>query len=89
MISSFDDLLTSSSPGDLVFDCRLFLVRNVFRVFADLAPPHHYNEVSLPMAVVNMRDKVVSRDDNNVLSDEDRHVSGQIGRTKEERSVES
>ena len=24
-----------------------------FRVFADLAPPHHYNEVSLPMAVVD------------------------------------
>ena len=38
---------------------------------------------------VNVRDEVVSRDDDNVLSDGDRHVSGQIGRTKEERSVES
>ena len=34
-------------------DSRLFLVRNVFRVFADPAPPHHYNEVSIPMAVID------------------------------------
>ena len=38
---------------------------------------------------VNVRDKVVSREDNNISNDEGRHVLGQIGRTKEERSVES